>query len=74
MAATQKDIPPCGENEYREVAWGTKFLGGKIEPFYVNRGKVGDYDVKIDMHYCGICHTDCHMGLGEMPGGIFPMV
>lgn len=64
MEPTQKDIPPCGDNEYREVAWGIKTFKGPIEPFYINRPKVGDFDVKMDMKFCGICHTDCHMGLG----------
>jgi len=35
---------------------------------------VGDFDVKFEMTYCGICHSDCHIGLNEMGNCIYPIV
>jgi uncharacterized zinc-type alcohol dehydrogenase-like protein len=33
-----------------------------------------DYDVTIDIHYCGICHSDIHQVNDEWGGSTFPMV
>ena len=52
-------IPPPRKDEYREVAWGLDKKGGKFAPMYINRAKPGDNDIKFDVLYCGICHSDC---------------
>ena len=66
---------PKADNEYREVAWGILDYGKKFEPFYINRPLVtSDYDVKFEMLYCGICHTDCHIGLNQLGNAIYPVV
>jgi D-arabinose 1-dehydrogenase-like Zn-dependent alcohol dehydrogenase len=67
-------ILPKAENEYQEVAWGLKDYGCKFEPFYINRPLVGDFDVKFEMTFCGICHSDCHIGLNELGNCIYPLV
>jgi alcohol dehydrogenase (NADP+) len=33
-----------------------------------------NYDVVVDIQYCGICHTDVHQVNDEWGGSIFPMV
>jgi uncharacterized zinc-type alcohol dehydrogenase-like protein len=33
-----------------------------------------EHDVAIDIHYCGICHSDIHQARDEWGGSIFPMV
>ena len=33
-----------------------------------------EHDVAIDIHYCGICHSDIHQAHDEWGGSIFPMV
>jgi len=38
------------------------------------RREPGDYDVVIDIKYCGICHTDIHQVGDEWGGSTFPMV
>ena len=69
-------IPAPLDNEYTDIAWGLKTCaaGQKFEPFLINRAKVGDMDVKVDMHYCGVCHTDVHIGLNHLGGSMYPMV
>ena len=69
-------VPAPRDDEYQEVAWGLKKCaeGQKFEPFLINRAKVRDNDVKVDLHYCGICHTDVHVGLNELGGSMYPMV
>jgi alcohol dehydrogenase (NADP+) len=68
------DVPPCREDEYREIAWGINRKGDKFTPMWINRPKVSDYDVRFVMKFCGICHTDCHLGLNEFGGSIYPIV
>lgn len=45
-----------------------------LKPFTFNRREVGPYDVLIDIHYCGICHSDIHQARNEWGGSRFPMV
>jgi uncharacterized zinc-type alcohol dehydrogenase-like protein len=35
---------------------------------------MGPHDVRIDILYCGVCHTDLHVARGEFPGVHFPVV
>jgi len=67
-------LTPCAENEYRTVAWGKLDVDDEITPFYINRPKVGDYDVKVDYHFCAICHSDVHYGNNHFGTAIFPFV
>ncbi len=46
----------------------------RLEPFQFQRREPGDHDVEIDIHYCGICHSDIHQAREEWGGAIFPMV
>ncbi|WP_115709975.1 NAD(P)-dependent alcohol dehydrogenase [Legionella sainthelensi] len=45
-----------------------------LAPYSFDRREVGEHDVLIDIHYCGICHSDIHLVRGEWGGSIFPMV
>jgi len=46
----------------------------KLAPFTFNRRALTPDDVLIDIHYCGVCHSDLHQARDEWGGGIFPMV
>ncbi|KTC86549.1 NAD(P)-dependent alcohol dehydrogenase [Legionella brunensis] len=45
-----------------------------LKPYSFERREVGDDDVLIDIHYCGICHSDIHQVRDEWGGALFPMV
>lgn len=45
-----------------------------LTPYSFNRRAVGKNDVLIDIHYCGICHSDIHQVRNEWGGATFPMV
>ncbi|SEU21475.1 NAD(P)-dependent alcohol dehydrogenase [Stigmatella erecta] len=45
-----------------------------LAPFSVERREPGPHDVLIDIHYCGVCHSDIHQARDEWGGAIFPMV
>ena len=55
-------MPEPMDNEYKEVAWGIPKEGDKFAPMWINRHHVGEMDVKFDVLYCGICHSDVTMG------------
>lgn len=45
-----------------------------LVPYEFQRRDVGKHDVLIDIHYCGICHSDIHQIRDEWGGAMFPMV
>ena len=45
-----------------------------IAPLELNRREVGAHDVLIEIHYCGVCHSDIHQARGEWGNSVFPMV
>jgi len=49
-------------------------MDAKFTPITIPRPKVTDYAVRFDMLYCGICHSDCHMGANEWDNVEYPFV
>ena len=45
-----------------------------LQPFQFERRSVGEDDVLIRIHYCGICHTDLHMVNNDWGMSQYPMV
>lgn len=45
-----------------------------LEPFSFDRREVGDYDVGIEIQYCGVCHSDIHQARNEWQNSVYPMV
>lgn len=45
-----------------------------LAPWNFERREVGPHDVQIEIHYCGVCHSDLHQIKNEWFPGIFPMV
>lgn len=45
-----------------------------VAPWNFQRREVGEHDVKIDIIYCGVCHSDIHQIRNEWGGSVFPMV
>lgn len=45
-----------------------------LAPFTFQRRELGPHDVLIDIHYCGVCHSDIHQVRDEWGGALFPMV
>lgn len=45
-----------------------------LVPFTFDRRPVGDSDVKIQILYCGICHSDIHNARNEWKGSVYPVV
>ncbi|MGP2436193.1 NAD(P)-dependent alcohol dehydrogenase [Streptomyces sp. JW3] len=49
-------------------------VGGPFVPTTVSRRELRADDVRIEIAFTGICHSDLHRVDGEWGGGIFPMV
>ena len=46
-----------------------------LKPFDITRRDCSDYDVYINIEYCGVCHSDIHMARNEWGGStIYPIV
>jgi uncharacterized zinc-type alcohol dehydrogenase-like protein len=55
-------------------AYAAKSARTPLESFSLDRREVGPKDVKIEIQYCGVCHTDIHQVKDEWGGSSFPMV
>ena len=56
------------------AAWGATAARKPLEAMRIERREPLANDVKLDILYCGICHSDIHQARDEWSGGIFPMV
>ncbi|SNR66910.1 MULTISPECIES: NAD(P)-dependent alcohol dehydrogenase [Hymenobacter] len=45
-----------------------------LVPFDFQRREVGAHDVRIEILFCGVCHSDLHQVRDEWGGSVFPMV
>lgn len=45
-----------------------------LAPFSFERRDLGGKDVKIDILFCGVCHSDLHTARGEWGGTLYPCV
>jgi len=55
-------------------AYATPAADAKLAPFSIERRTPGPDDVKIDILYCGVCHSDIHQARNEWGNSVFPMV
>ncbi|KAL3794934.1 hypothetical protein HJC23_004311 [Cyclotella cryptica] len=73
-------LPPPLEDEYKEVAWAVPAFDKEanaprpIEPIWIARPKIGPHQVRFEMLYCGVCHSDPSCGLNEWGGCVYPFV
>jgi len=45
-----------------------------LAPFKLDRREVGEYDVEIEILFCGVCHSDIHTARNEWGGTMYPVV
>ncbi len=45
-----------------------------LGPFEIERRELRPHDIKLDIMYCGVCHTDLHQVRNDWKGSIYPMV
>lgn len=54
--------------------FAAKAANTPLEPFEFTRRELQAGDVLIDIHYCGVCHSDLHMARNEWGVSQFPLV
>ncbi len=59
---------------YQAKAYAASGPTGPLAPFELDRRELGPRDILIDIHFCGICHSDIHQARDEWGGSTFPMV
>ncbi|HVF28140.1 MAG TPA: NAD(P)-dependent alcohol dehydrogenase [Pyrinomonadaceae bacterium] len=45
-----------------------------LEPFSFERREPGPRDMLIEIHFCGVCHSDIHQARNEWDNSVYPMV
>ena len=54
--------------------YAAQSAGAALAPWTFERRDVGPNDVQIEIHYCGVCHSDLHQAKNEWGGAMFPLV
>jgi alcohol dehydrogenase (NADP+) len=55
-------------------AYGAPAATAPLEPLQIERRTLGPKDVRIDIKYCGICHSDIHFTRGEWGNVPYPAI
>ena len=55
-------------------AYGTKRADGDLEEMEIERRDITKNDVKIDILYCGVCHSDIHAAKNDWGNANYPLV
>ena len=55
-------------------AYGAHAGDQPLVPLRITRRDPGDHDVRIDIDYCGVCHSDLHQVRSEWAGTRYPCV
>jgi uncharacterized zinc-type alcohol dehydrogenase-like protein len=56
------------------VGYAARSAEAPFERFDFNRRDTGVTDVRIDILFCGVCHSDLHTARGEWAGTVYPCV
>ena len=56
------------------VAYQLKQAGTSLSKTTVERRPLGPRDVRLELKYCGICHSDLVAAGDKLGGGMYPMV
>ena len=55
-------------------AYGATASTEDLKPLDIQRRATGKDDIKIDITYCGVCHSDIHMARNDWKGASYPVV
>lgn len=55
-------------------AYAAQTSDADLEPFKIERRKILDNDVKIQIDYCGVCHSDIHQVRNDWGNSMYPVV
>ena len=55
-------------------AYGTESSSADLELMEIERRDIKATDVKIDILYCGVCHSDIHAAHNDWDNSTYPLV
>lgn len=59
---------------YRVKSYAALSSDTLLVPHDIERRDLRDSDVKLDIHYCGVCHSDLHMARNDWGWSNYPVV
>jgi uncharacterized zinc-type alcohol dehydrogenase-like protein len=59
------NVPTASSSGTTARAFGAPAADAPLEPLRIERRALGAKDVRIDIKFCGICHSDIHFTRGE---------
>ena len=76
MGMSETDTTPAATNAapFTARAVGAPAVDAPLAPLEIQRRAVGPKDVRIDIKFCGICHSDIHFSRGEWGRIPYPAV
>lgn len=65
---------PEPKTQLKTLGYAAKKEKGPLVPFEFSRRDLRPNDIKIEIIYCGVCHTDLHQVKNEWKNTIYPIV
>jgi uncharacterized zinc-type alcohol dehydrogenase-like protein len=56
------------------AAWGATSPDSGVNPMTIERRNLRADDVDIEIHYCGVCHSDLHQARNDWGNSAYPVV
>jgi uncharacterized zinc-type alcohol dehydrogenase-like protein len=56
------------------AAWGAAAPDSGVNPMTIERRDLRGDDVDIEIHYCGVCHSDLHQARNDWGNSAYPVV
>ena len=59
---------------YQTYGYAAQDAGSPLASFEFQRRDLREHDVRIDVLYCGVCHSDLHQARNEWRNTLYPVV
>jgi alcohol dehydrogenase (NADP+) len=59
---------------FKAIAYAAQSSDTPLAPFHFERRDTGAHDVRIEILYCGVCHSDLHTARNEWRNTVYPNV
>ena len=74
MTETEITTPAASAEKTTARAYGAQAADAALAPLQIERRALGAHDVRIDIKFCGICHSDIHFTRGEWGRVPYPAI
>ena len=74
MTNTEITTPAASPGKTTARAYGAQTADAALAPLEIDRRDLGPDDVRIDIKFCGVCHSDIHFTRGEWGQVPYPAI